>query len=134
MGREEKAPKAKLTHQGDRWFVPWQLGRPSETDDKRYVIMSDVSNSQCTCQDHEIRCVKCKHTWAVEFTSLSKYEYTNDGQAVTEPVTVKTSYSQDWPACNAAQTSENDQFKHYCINSVRDWRIVEEERPSATPI
>ena len=111
MGQEEKASKAKLTHQGDRWFVPSQSGRSSESDDKRYVIMLDVSNSRCSCQDHEIRCVKCKHTGAVEFTSLSKYEYTNDGQTVTEPVTVKTTYSQDWPACNAAQTSENDQLQ-----------------------
>lgn len=110
--REEKglliAATAKLQRHGDRWFVPSQ----SESSHARYyTVKPDISNPHCTCPDHETRHVKCKHIFAVEFTI--RREYTDDGetQTVTETVTVKKTYSQDWPAYNTAQTQEKDQFQ-----------------------
>lgn len=104
------AAKAKLTQQGDRWFVPSQSGRAVDGGNV-YTVQPDVSNPQCNCPDHELRRVKCKHIWAVEFTI--QREYTNDGQkeTVTETVTVKKTYKQEWSAYNAAQTNEKDQFQ-----------------------
>jgi DDE family transposase/SWIM zinc finger len=117
--REQKgleiAAKAKLTQQGGRWLVPSQSKGSTASGDKRYVVKPDVSDPQCNCPDHEIRRVKCKHIWAVEYTILREYDYSNDGQTVTqkvtETVTVKKTYQQDWPAYNAAQTNEKDQFQ-----------------------
>jgi hypothetical protein len=118
-GRElrglEIAAKVKITRQGDRWFVPSQSGKVSETGDKRYTVKPDVSNPQCTCPDYEIRKAKCKHIWAVEFTLSREVEYSNDGQTVTEivieTVKVRKTYKQEWPAYNAAQVNEKDQFQ-----------------------
>ena len=111
--REQKgleiAAKAKLQRHGNRWFVPSQSRHSG--DYNYYIVKPDVSNPQCTCPDHEIRGIKCKHIWAVEFTI--RREYTNDGQTqtVTETVRVKKTYSQEWPAYNAAQVNEKDQFQ-----------------------
>lgn len=111
--REERglqiAAKANLQREGDRWFVPSQSGRGM--NDSYYIVKPDQSNPHCNCPDHEMRHVKCKHIFAVEFTI--KREYTNDGQTetMTESVTVKKTYRQEWPAYNAAQTQEKDQFQ-----------------------
>jgi hypothetical protein len=117
--REQKgleiAARVKLTHQGDRWFVPSQSGKTSETGDSRYTVKPDVSNPRCTCPDFELRRVKCKHIWAVEFTLRREVEVSDDGQTVTETVTetvkVRKTYSQDWPAYNEAQGNEKDRFQ-----------------------
>lgn len=113
-GRElrglEIAAKARITQQGDKWFVPSQSDYVG-TRGRGYTVKPDVSNPHCTCPDHETRQVKCKHIWAVEFTI--QREYTNDGQTetLTETVTVKKTYKQEWSAYNAAQTNEKDQFQ-----------------------
>src|SRR5689334_13121534 len=115
-GRElrglEIAARLKITRQGDRWFVPSQSGRTSETGDKRYTVRPDARSPNCTCPDYELRGEKCKHIWAVEFTI--QREYTNDGQTetLTETVTVKKTYRQEWPAYNKAQTEEKDHFQN----------------------
>lgn len=114
-GRElrglEIAAKARLTRQGDRWFVPSQSGHTSGAHGNAYIVKPDISNPSCTCPDHETRQVKCKHIWAVEFTV--QREYTSDGetQTLTETVTVRKTYKQEWSAYNLAQTNEKEQFQ-----------------------
>ncbi len=102
----EIADKAKLTRQGNLWFVPSQS---VEGKGRRYKV--DPTAEQCDCPDHETRNVKCKHIFAVE--STLKREHTEDGetQTKTDTVTVKKTYRQDWRAYNSAQVNEKDQFQ-----------------------
>ena len=113
-GREQRglaiAERLALKPTGGVWHVP------SASSGQRYRL--DPTAGSCTCPDYELRRLKCKHLWAVEFTLRRETTHTEetvirDGEAthtVTETVTtVKTArvtYKQDWPAYNAAQTSE----------------------------
>jgi transposase len=71
--------------------------------------------ASCTCPDFETRGVTCKHIFAV--TYVMKREENADGSTtVTKSVTVtarteRTTYPQNWPAYNAAQTNEKDKFQ-----------------------
>jgi transposase len=105
----EIADNAKLQRYGDRWFVPSQ--NPNKGGDGGYMVTPDVSKPECNCPDHEMRGLKCKHIYAVEYTILR--EVTDDGetQTVKETVTVKKTYRQEWTAYNKAQTTEKDQFQ-----------------------
>jgi len=114
--REQKgleiAKKVKLEPQGDRWFVPSQARVKGGTNHGgSYIVKPDALNPNCTCPDHEMRGLKCKHIYAVEFTI--RREFTDDGKAqtVTETVSVKKTYRQEWSAYNQAQTTEKDQFQ-----------------------
>jgi hypothetical protein len=113
-GREltglEIAAKARIERQGDTWFVPSQ-SHNTNARDSRYRVKPDPSNPHCNSPDHELRNVKCKHISAVEFTI--QREYTNDGQTetLTETMTVRKTYKQEWSAYNAAQTNEKDRFQ-----------------------
>jgi len=82
----------------------WRV--PSQTGDGTFYTV-DLTHQKCTCPDHEVRQVKCKHMWAVEFTL--QRETKPDG-TVTETKTIKITYSQDWSAYNAAQTEEKTRF------------------------
>lgn len=55
--------------------------------------------------DHEERGGVCKHLWAVQHT-LRRETVLSDGTRVTETVTVKRTYRQEWSAYNAAQVNE----------------------------
>jgi len=107
----EIADNAKLQRSGDRWFVPSQSKRTHMAGNSYYTVKPDVSNPKCDCPDHEMRGLKCKHIYAVEYTI--RREFTDDGetQTVKETVTVKKTYSQEWTAYNQAQTLEKDQFQ-----------------------
>jgi transposase len=108
----EIAARGKLQQEGNRWFVPSQSGRTGMSGGGSfYTVKPDPANPHCTCPDFEFRKKRCKHIFAVEFTI--QREYTNDGQTetLTETVTVKKTYRQEWPAYNAAQTQEKDQFQ-----------------------
>ncbi|MGA2583079.1 MAG: transposase [Tepidisphaeraceae bacterium] len=103
------AAKAKISKRDDgSWTVPSQTGKC------RYAV-SVGQRPHCTCQDHEIRACKCKHIYAVEF--VIERESNSDGtETITQSLTVTESvtrptYSQDWPAYNAAQTNEKAQFQ-----------------------
>ena len=81
------------------------------------VGFQELDGTHCTCLDHERRHVKCKHIFAVQF--VSERERHEDGSTavtetliVTETVEVKrTTYTQDWPAYNAAQAVEKDRVQ-----------------------
>jgi transposase len=107
--REQKAleiaAKSKLTRKGDAWLVPSQAGP------KKYTVDPNPQGPHCTCPDFEARQLRCKHIFAVEYTI--QREQTSDGQTiVTESVRVtQKTYTQDWPAYNAAQVNEKDRFQ-----------------------
>lgn len=106
--REQKAlqiaAKSKLTRKGDTWLVPSQAGP------KKYTVDPNPQSPSCTCPDFEARQLRCKHIFAVEYTI--EREYTDDGetQTLTETVTVKKTYKQEWSAYNKAQTNEKAHF------------------------
>jgi transposase len=82
------------------WLVP------SQTQNAGGYVVNTLAAS-CTCPDHEVRRVRCKHQWAVEFVQV--VEVAADGSAtVTETVNVarKTYAQPSWPAYNAAQCAE----------------------------
>jgi transposase len=100
---------------------PIKIGTPG-----RYVVRSQNANGQyyvdlnsarrCTCPDFELRQCKCKHIFAVEYFIKRQRETVTDanGQTtVTETITKtkRTTYKQDWPAYNAAQTTEKATFQ-----------------------
>jgi transposase len=97
----EIAATARIQKRGDKWFVP------SQSLNGRYTVEREGGSFRCSCPDHELRRVKCKHAFAVEFAM--KHETHKDG---TETVTtaMRITYAQDWPAYNAAQTSEKATF------------------------
>src|SRR6266550_1310048 len=81
------------------WHVPSQQGTGS------YVVDPDMGT--CSCPDHELRQVECKHLLAVRFTIRrdkggdGTYRYTRE---------VQVTYTQQWSAYNAAQCEEKDRF------------------------
>lgn len=81
---------------GSNWTVPSQTGGTGG-----YIV--NAADETCSCPDYEVRRVKCKHLWAVEFTQT--VEVGEDGtQVVTESIKVtRKTYRQDWPKYNAAQ-------------------------------
>jgi transposase len=79
---------------GARWLVP------SQTDGGGYVV--DVDAGTCSCPDHEERGTKCKHIYAV--LHIRQEVTLPDGATVTTEARI--TYSQDWPAYNAAQCEE----------------------------
>ena len=100
----EIAAHSKLSFQGGLWLVPSQSGS------KEYTVNPNPESPSCSCPDFEYRQQRCKHIFAVEITL--KREYTNDGQTqtVTETVTVKKTYAQDWQSYNRAQQTEKAHF------------------------
>jgi len=86
------------------WIVPSQSGP------KTYTVNADPESPFCNCPDFEFRRLRCKHVMAVEI--ILKREVVTDGnrQTVTETVTVKQKYSQDWQSYNAAQQTEKSHF------------------------
>ena len=97
----ELAATARITRKGRAWEVP------SQTLNGRYTVTWEGGEFRCSCPDHELRGVKCKHAFAVEF--VMKRETAPDG-TVTETRAVRVTYSQDWRAYNAAQTTEKGAF------------------------
>jgi transposase len=91
---------------------------PSATGSGKYTVDLDGVFPTCTCPDHEQRLKKCKHIYAAEvieerFTKTKTKTKKNGDVVVTETVktTKRTTYRQDWPAYNAAQTTEKASFQ-----------------------
>ena len=93
------------------WVVPSQSGKG------RYEVVLDSKAPRCSCPDHIVRGVKCKHIHAVEYTI--KREYHEDGsETVTE--TIKVTYSQDWTNYNKAQVHEKEYFIELLSSLTKD--------------
>jgi hypothetical protein len=121
------AAKCRITNNGVNWYVPSQ-----SQDGTKYNVRTTVCDPPtCNCPDFETRGVKCKHIWAVEF--VQQREMNPDGSTtVTERVTVtetverRTTYKQNWPKYNAAQSAEKDRFQELLFDLCRG--IPEPER------
>lgn len=103
----EIAALSKIKKDSVGWLVP------SRSCKDQYQVRLDTKVPQCTCPDHEVRQVKCKHIFAVEYAI--QRETVSDGKATviktTETVKVaRVTYSQDWTAYNAAQCEEKRRF------------------------
>lgn len=101
--REERgrqiAAQGGIRKVGAKYVVPSQTpGGVAST----YVV--DLVDETCTCPDYELRCLRCKHQEAVWFW-LAWEGTVNPTEAPKEPAKRKT-YPQNWPAYNAAQTTE----------------------------
>lgn len=118
----ELAATARITRKGEGWEVP------SQTLNGRYIVTRGNDGYRCSCPDYELRGVKCKHAFAVEF--VMKRETAPDG-TVTETRAVRVTYPQDWRAYNAAQTTEKDSFCALLRDLVAD--IPEPDRKRGRP-
>src|SRR5438309_10261375 len=102
------AATCKIFRRGKHWCVPSQ-----NQDGTRYTVTPDPDAPRCTCPDFEMRGMKCKHIYAVQFT-VEREENADGSTTVTETLTVtetvekRTTYPQNWPAYNAAQSEEKD--------------------------
>jgi transposase len=106
----EMAAKFKILKKADgTWSVPSQTGKGH-----RYAIeMGD--SPKCSCPYQETHDTKCKHIFAVEYF-LQREEHDDGSATVTETLTLtervtRKTYPQNWPAYNAAQTSEKAEFQ-----------------------
>lgn len=101
--REERgreiARRGGIRQVGSRYTVPSQSpGAAAPT----YIV--DLVDEVCTCPDYELRRARCKHQEAVLFWIAWEGTVSDIG-TVEQPVKRKT-YRQNWPAYNAAQTTE----------------------------
>jgi transposase/predicted nucleic acid-binding Zn finger protein len=112
--REQKAlviaATSKLKKLGNVWSVPSQSGKGAYRVDLR------KESPFCSCPDHELRGVRCKHILAVEIVIKREQttEEMSDGTTVvTETVTAtkRVTYRQEWTAYNQAQTNEKHLFE-----------------------
>jgi len=121
----EIAAKTKLTRQGksNLWSVPSQTNKQ-----EKYTVALDAEKPSCTCRDHEFTSNRCKHIFAVEYTI--EREQTSDGATITTEtvkVTRKT-YTQNWPAYNAAQTEEKSRLQALLYELCRNLPEPEQQR------
>lgn len=91
---------------GSKWLVPSQTATTTA-----YVV--DFQTGKCSCPDHEVRAVKCKHLWAVEIVMSETAVETvvaNDGtKSVRETKReLRVRYAQNWPAYSRAQAMEKE--------------------------
>jgi transposase len=98
-GRNLAKDKRIKRVEGSLWFVPSQ-----SKNEGGYLV--NVLAATCSCPDHELRRVRCKHMIAVEVSQT--VQVAADGSAVvTETVKVtRKTYAQDWSRYNAAQCAE----------------------------
>jgi len=86
------------------WIVPSQSGA------KTYTVNPDPESPFCDCPDFEFRRARCKHIYAVEIVLKREIVTVGQTQTVTETLTVKQKYTQDWPSYNKAQQNEKAHF------------------------
>jgi transposase len=111
------------------WLVP------SQSSNGSYLVnVANADDPVCTCPDFEERQMPCKHIYAVAYFVVSQMN--PDGSTtVTETVTVtkRKTYPQNWPAYNAAQTSEQDRFQELLrdlCSGIQEPAVKRRGRPS----
>ncbi len=89
---------------GVTWLVPSQT-QPSGG----YLV--NVAEGTCSCPDFELRRIRCKHQWAVEFAqTVAKSE---KGDVVTQSISYsRAPQDRDWNAYNTAQCEEKETVEH----------------------
>jgi len=79
------------------WIVPSQTGNGS------YLVYNEGMETRCNCPDCELRGVKCKHQFAVQYF---EQKVTDQEGNTTITKTMKVTYKQDWKNYTKAQNSE----------------------------
>lgn len=105
------AALSKLSRKNGVWEVPSQSGNG------KYVVQHG-ENPKCSCPDFETRQCKCKHVFAVEFT-IERERNFDGSETLTRSMTVTekaTTYKQDWPAYDRAQSIEKDRFQELLVD------------------
>ena len=99
----EIAQAGKITKNGNGWLVP------SQSNGATYdVEFSEFEHKHsCNCPDYQYRKIKCKHIFAVE---LIVTEEINEEGTVTQTVTKRVSYAQNWQAYDHAQIHQKELF------------------------
>jgi hypothetical protein len=105
----ELAATRTIRQKAGLWIVHSQAGNGTY----RVHMMPKVAT--CTRPDYETRGVTCKHIFAVTYV-MTREQNADGSTSVTKKVTVtatteRTTYPQNWPAYNAAQTNEKDRFQ-----------------------
>ena len=116
------AATSKLKRKDNVWLVPSQVGQGE------YTVNPNPEKLNCTCRDHEFTNDRCKHIFAVEYTI--QREQTADGTTITTEtvkITRKT-YTQNWPAYNAAQTEEKSRLQALLYELCRNLPEPEQRR------
>ena len=98
------AKRYTIKEDNGTWFVQGASGKSN-----RYQV--DLNKQKCTCPDFEIRRVKCKHIFAVEFSFEQSFIASFDTLEVAKVAKKRTTYKQVWTAYNQAQTNEKAQFQ-----------------------
>ena len=131
--REQKgltiAALSKITQKGKVWLVPSQANTGT-----KYTVCPDHDNPHCSCPDHELRGVVCKHIHAVRFTL--KREENEDGSVTeTREITLtetRKTYPQKWAAYNEAATKEKAHFVsllHQLCRTIQEPQALGKGRP-----
>ena len=115
-GRISETPKG--------WIVPSQSGKGA------YLVYEKDGEKRCNCPDCELRRVKCKHQWAVEF--FLKEVIDEEGNKTVQKV-VRVTYTQDWKAYNESQTSEIRLLDELLKNLVANVEEPEQEIRKGRP-
>lgn len=92
-----------ILKKGESWLVP------SESRNGYYKVSAKDDGYTCDCPDYELRQKKCKHQWAVEFTTQRE---TLGVASDPPPRTPRKTYPQKWALYNLAQTTEKEHFCH----------------------
>ncbi len=95
------AATTRIEQNGAGWRVPSQSGRGT------YHVTTGMGAKRCTCPDHELRAIACKHILAVEITV--RREGGSRASMVTVTKTTEV-YDRSWKAYNAAQCEEKTMF------------------------
>lgn len=106
--REERgrqiAQRGGIRKVGTRYAVPSQsVGADAPT----YLV--DLVDETCTCPDYELRRLRCKHIEAAYFWVA--WEGAVNLLAEAAPPEKRKTYSQNWTAYNAAQTTEKERVE-----------------------
>lgn len=104
-GRQLRGLELAATKVIKKFGTVWMV--PSQTTLRKYRVMRGTNGFRCTCPDYELRGETCKHGYALEY--FLQRETAPDG-TVTETRAMRVTYSQNWSAYNAAQTSEKEMF------------------------
>jgi hypothetical protein len=91
------------------WIVPSQSGHGS------YLVYKEGMRTKCSCPDCELRGIKCKHQFAVDYF-LKIEKVTDEDGNITITKTVRKTYKQDWRNYTKAQNVELKMF---------DWLLSE---------
>jgi len=99
----EIAQAGQIKKNGNGWLVPSQSNGTSYN-----VKFSEFEHKHsCNCPDYQYRKIKCKHIFAVE---LIVTEEIDEQGTVTQTVTKKVSYTQNWQAYDHAQIHQKELF------------------------